>query len=317
MPVVTKYPCGSCGNTNSVKFRFYKTAADELIGKYCTKCHTEWLKTEYLAQPSTARDVVDAPHIGDENLYMNIPIPPYVNTAFKVQSARTKIDTNYFAEILKPGDHITWQRSVAIYWHHAIVSEVNADKNEIIVIEWTKKGNRLEIFESSLTMKATSEDKLFNQMYRIEYSDDIAKANKPELVLARARSRINDTGYGLFGDNCEAFATYCKTGYAKSHQVTWLIGKIKETCGLSNLKTTAKNGLRFISKAADGAPLAATEVIPAEVIEEALNGSEAVGAGIVILIETGFVIWDIGQAYQERKNVIYQDMTLLKQLFGE
>ena len=298
MSVVSKYSCGSCSKRE--EFRRYKNADGKLIGIYCKSCNTEWLKTEYLAQQNTPSDEVDFPHDDDEKLHKNIPIQPDVKKAFQVQSARTKIPTNSFVEVLKPGDHVTWQR-IAAYWHHAIVSQVNADKNEIVVIEWTKEGNRLGIFEKPLTMKATGGGKLFNQMYRIDYSEDIAKANKAELVLARARSRINDTGYGLFGDNCEAFATYCKTGCAKSHQVTWIIEKIKETCGISTLKTFAKNGWRFLSGVADDGVTLATAVIPAEVTEEASTGSEVIGAGIVILFETGFVIKDVGQIYQERK----------------
>ena len=153
-----------------------------------------------------------------------------------------------------------------------------------------------------MPMGTDDQDSLFNQMYRIEYPEEITKANVTELVLARARSRIGDTGYGLLSDNCEAFATYCKTGVAQSHQVTWLKEKVKECLELGNIKAVTKHGVRFLAKVQKGVPLAATEVIPAEVVEEALNASQGVGAGIIILIESGFVIWDLSQAYSERKD---------------
>ncbi len=39
------------------------------------------------------------------------------------------------------------------------------------------------------------------------------------VVLARAYSRLGEDGYALFGNNCEHFARWCKTGDARSHQV--------------------------------------------------------------------------------------------------
>ncbi|XP_072022915.1 uncharacterized protein [Amphiura filiformis] len=298
MPLTPKDPCGHCGNNDAVNFRQYRTKDNVFIGKCCKKCGIEWLKADYLSPAS--RNCCDIQDSVSEVLYENTPIKPEVNKAFQVQSARTKIDTKYAAEILKPTDHITWHRVKGI-WHHSIVSEVNQDKNEIIVIHWNKKGSDLQIYEETLTMNPTG-DSLFNQMYRIDYPEEIKAANAPELVLARARSRVGDTGYGLLTDNCEAFATYCKTGIAKSHQVIWLVEKIKESCGLGNIRTIAKHGVRFISKVTNNIPQAAGEIIPAEVIEEALNGSQAVGAGILLVIETGFVIWDLSQAYAERKD---------------
>ncbi|XP_072020601.1 uncharacterized protein [Amphiura filiformis] len=301
MAITPKDPCGHCGNNDADNFRQYRTKDGDFMGKYCKKCGIEWLKADYLSPASrNCCDIQDSAFLGTEVLYENTPMESEVNEAFQVQSARTKIDTKYAAEILKPTDHITWHRVIG-HWHHSIVSEVNQDKNEIIVIHWYKKGSDLQIYEESMAMNSTG-NSLFNQMYRIDYPKEVKAANAPELVLARARSRVGDTGYGLLTDNCEAFATYCKTGIAKSHQVIWLVEKIKESCGLGNVGAIAKHGVRYISKVTHNIPLAAGEIIPAKVIEQALSGSQAVGAGVVLVLETGFVIWDLSQAYAERKD---------------
>ncbi|XP_072016833.1 uncharacterized protein [Amphiura filiformis] len=302
MPIKSRDPCGRCDNRDLVKFRHYKTRDEELIGKYCTKCNVEWVKLDYhhLTQSNPRYWSVNSDPARCTGLYENTPIKPEVNTAFQVQSARTKIDTRYFAEILKQGDHITWHRKKGI-WHHSIVSDVNGDNNEIVVIHWTKKGAQLQIIEESMEMNTSREESLFNQMYRIDYDDKIKNANRLELILARARSRIGDTGYKLFKDNCEAFATYCKTGYSQSHQVEWVYEKMNEIIGSGTLKTVSKKGAQFLSKIKKGVPLVASEVIPAELMEEVMSNSQTVGVGILVLTETGHVIWDLSEAYRERK----------------
>ena len=295
MPVKIKDPC-CCSNE---EFRLYHSSDNaRIIGKCCKKCGVEYLMKDYLSMTSS-NDVPDSP-LGNTLVFMkNDPIKPNVNTAFQIQSARSKIEPQHFAETLKPGDHVAWNRCKG-YWHHSIVSAVDAEKNEIAVIHWNKdKDHHITIFEERQSVKDSKS--LFNQMYRIEYPDKITKANPPELILARARSRIGDSGYGFFSDNCEAFATYCKSGYAKSHQVSWLVKKIMEGLSLMGSRTSVKNGVRFISKAVAKAPLVAAEVIPAEIIEEAVNGSQAIGAGIVLIVEAGFIIFDVYKMYKERK----------------
>lgn len=45
-------------------------------------------------------------------------------------------------------------------------------------------------------------------------------ADEIELVLERAESRIGERGYNLCYRNCEHFASWCKTGLARSSQVS-------------------------------------------------------------------------------------------------
>ena len=48
---------------------------------------------------------------------------------------------------------------------------------------------------------------------RYSESDDV------ETTIERARSRVGETGYHLFENNCEHFAVWCKTGKSQSTQV--------------------------------------------------------------------------------------------------
>ncbi|NEQ25214.1 MAG: hypothetical protein F6K28_40290, partial [Microcoleus sp. SIO2G3] len=41
----------------------------------------------------------------------------------------------------------------------------------------------------------------------------------PDIVIARAESRLGETNYNLLTNNCEHFATWCKTGRNESKQL--------------------------------------------------------------------------------------------------
>ncbi|XP_060070925.1 uncharacterized protein LOC132550847 [Ylistrum balloti] len=300
-----------CERRDTFKLRRYLSSENKLIGLFCTECNTENLTREYLV----GSDVDADEESSSEKLKMlPRPVPTLSeNSAFQVQSSKTKIDLKYFADILKPGDHISWHRPY-FAWHHAIVEEVAAEKNELTLIHWNKKDDNIKILRSPFPVEA-SEERLFNQMYRIDYREEITKTNDPELVLARARSRLDDTGYSLFTDNCESFATYCKTGVEKSHQLAWLKGKLKEIAGQNigtSVRSTITGTCRIVQKTVSvakqtlpatmqDATMAAGKIIPAEGIERAVKGSNLVGAGIVIVLEAGFVTWDLYNAYEERK----------------
>lgn len=41
----------------------------------------------------------------------------------------------------------------------------------------------------------------------------------PDVVVSRAESRLGEADYSLFANNCEHFATWCKTGISDSKQI--------------------------------------------------------------------------------------------------
>ena len=53
---------------------------------------------------------------------------------------------------------------------------------------------------------------------QIEIANHAHSLNKSE-VVRRAKSRLGEDQYNLAFNNCEHFATWCKTGHSKSSQV--------------------------------------------------------------------------------------------------
>lgn len=301
-----------CKTRDDCKLRRYIDRKDELIGTFCTVCSSEYLRHDYVI---SGKDETNEKDTNEKTQFLPKPTPSLdKNTAYQVQSSTTPIDLKRFADEIKIGDHITWQRKVG-YWHHAIVEDV--EETMLKLIQWNKntENRRIEIMRDCLKVE-TQEDGFYSKTYRIDYPEEITKLNNTELVLARAKSRLGDTGYGPFTDNCESFATYCKTGVEQSHQVAWLKGKVNELI-THNVVTTARTVVKatctIVQKTASvakqtlptliqEAPSAAGGIFPAEGIEYAVKGSNWVGAGIVLVIEGGFVAWDLSKAYKERKD---------------
>ena len=49
----------------------------------------------------------------------------------------------------------------------------------------------------------------------------------PDIVIERAKSRLGESDYNLVFNNCEHFATWCKTGLGESLQVQTVIPAVK------------------------------------------------------------------------------------------
>jgi len=138
---------------------------------------------------------------------------------------------------LKRGDHISFYRraSFAFYYHHAIVVDVKPDA--LIILSFTNPTQEA-LFSTSLlnsnstashTMKkfsriqreAIPKEKFLNEtVYVYDYE---GSSYSPDTVIRRALSVENDViewdEYDLVSNNCEHFATWCKTGQKNSKQV--------------------------------------------------------------------------------------------------
>ena len=80
-----------------------------------------------------------------------------------------------------------------------------------------------------------------NPVYILEYSEGFCFI--PEVVVERAESRIGEDEYNFLFNNCEHFATWCKTGISDSKQIRDFIpaiGKLKT----SNLYEPIKQALQ-------------------------------------------------------------------------
>ncbi len=78
-------------------------------------------------------------------------------------------------------------------------------------------GNVYSIKNASVTIVSIHEFSK-GRMVRIK---QYAHADSADKVMSRAFSRLGEKQYSLFMNNCEHFATWCKTGKAESRQVEY------------------------------------------------------------------------------------------------
>lgn len=138
------------------------------------------------------------------------------------------------------GDHIYVKRKSGLYSHHGIDCGNNevihfngpnflqstihrasledfAKGDEILILDYDEFYNRagsldqLIIEESSKKLNALFDKIRGLNLDRIDMS--------PDAVITRAESRLGESGFSLGFNNCEHFATWCKTGISNSKQV--------------------------------------------------------------------------------------------------
>jgi len=119
---------------------------------------------------------------------------------------------------LKRGDRIKWKRPSG-YDHYATVKDVDREIGEVRVID--DQGSRFAVH-------------LVRSIYRYIYDRwyDVRQ------VLRRARSRLHERKYNPLTNNCEHFATWCKTGQESCSQIRPFVARVGTTVG-----ETASGGL--------------------------------------------------------------------------
>ena len=287
--------CIQCDNSDASKFRrYYDRDIDEFLGVFCVKCECEYLKEALLVSPSQ-ENCLD---LGKEHFYKKaVAIDTTYSSVHMVHPTRTEItNLSLFADYLKPGDHIAWKRPCVI-WHHALVTAVDTERNDfecaVRVIHWhIKVGETAQIKEEWIDLKKEP-----GYLYRVDYNEEVIKENPPRLVLARARSRLDDKGYHLFSDNCESFAAFCKKGVERSQQVSWLrkaiVDQLKKALG-----SLAGKSCQLLKASV----FPTVEVSLAEILEKIGNNHQSIGFGLVVGIEGVITIVDIKKLYKERKD---------------
>jgi len=124
---------------------------------------------------------------------------------------------------LEKGDHILWHRTKELYDHHAIVEWVDHKTGEIHCIEYgsDKQGKSFGKGVVRRTKVTTVEG-----MHNVVYNETTLSNNSVDEVLERARSRLKERGYNPLKNNCEHFATWCKTGEKCCSQIFPFIQRI-------------------------------------------------------------------------------------------
>ncbi|XP_071849896.1 uncharacterized protein [Apostichopus japonicus] len=192
--------CG--GSICSYKVTDNSSAEDPPLTKYyfCRECRKEWLERGGPCQP--------------HHLYFSPQlcclIPSDAGTL--ANCCWEKVQNNESTTILKAGDHVAWIHCYGI-WHHGIVEKIA--NNTLHVIEFSKRS----CCSWKIKRKTKSISSICSPMYKAYYTEGLLDQNPPDLVIVRAISRLTEKGYNLLTNNCEHFATFCKTGVYRSDQI--------------------------------------------------------------------------------------------------
>jgi hypothetical protein len=109
------------------------------------------------------------------------------------------------------------------YFHCGIYEDENS------VIHFAPAENSSKSKESAVIC-ITSLEKFADNfpVFVVEFPNE--KCFSPDEVITRARSHLNENGYNLFLNNCDHFATWCKTDKHYSIQVDLLKKMVIEIC---------------------------------------------------------------------------------------
>ena len=172
----------------------------------------------------------------------------YTYTGFDDQKYKVPIERVYNFSQLHEGDHIAIKRLYGVYWHHAIIEDVETERGIINVIEYSNSAKEFSQDSSSpfknpgiATVRRGKYSGLEDSLYLIKH-----KKYKPaDTVVLRAKSRLGENKYDPLNNNCEHFALWCKTGISSSEQVE----NIEKTVRKSQ-DEIVKNALPLVARVA-------------------------------------------------------------------
>ena len=115
------------------------------------------------------------------------------------------------------GDHLYYYMAGGTYSHHGI----DCGDGTVIHYEltpWEKVTGKFKPQrEGSIARTTIDEFARGNDVWIRDYKG--ARVDGIETVMERAASRIGEDAYSVFGNNCEHFVAWCKTGESTSSQV--------------------------------------------------------------------------------------------------
>ena len=169
---------------------------------------------------------------------------------------------------LESGDHIAFHRMGGVLWHHAIVEDVNKRSSEFCLIEYSNTASGF--LEDNLCLpKNPGIAKVVRQTYRFSEVTMVYLmlhecCNPADTVVENARSKIGESKYNPFTNNCEHFAMWCKTGRSSSDQVNkaaqMVTDEINFEVASTGTRETAKyvgrTVLKVVTRAANEIPIA-------------------------------------------------------------
>lgn len=156
------------------------------------------------------------------------------------------------------GDHIYVRRFGGFYAHHGIDAgdgtvihytsshwmtprqvrrtslDLFAGNDTIYIRDYTKFLQKLE--KGDLVEKASQD---FNQwMDRLRGIHVESMDFSADAVMSRAESRLGEFAFDIIFNNCEHFATWCKTGISNSEQVNELWRQVLSPAGFAKYRSS-------------------------------------------------------------------------------
>lgn len=128
-----------------------------------------------------------------------------------------------------PGAHIKY--SCGTYFHHGIYCGNFSYKNKLyenVVIHFQSK-------HKGGIIKGISYEKFAKGQKICVVKNQAVSCYPPNEVVHRAISKLNDSGYNLFSNNCEHFANWCKTGENSSEQINTKVKWVGGTVAVASL----------------------------------------------------------------------------------
>lgn len=156
--------------------------------------------------------------------------------AFQTYPCRTEIK-KIDLSLVNSADHIGFRRPYLL-WHQAIVINVDAKNGRLLIVHYKKEGGSIIVKEEWIDV-----EKEWGDLFRFDYPAEVLVRNPTKKVIERARSKVGEEGYDLFSNNCQHFATFCKTGVKESPQVNWASAKVHEAYDVMRNKMSVEINL--------------------------------------------------------------------------
>ena len=169
------------------------------------------------------------------------------------------------------GDHV-WVRRVA-YTHHGVevaggmvihFTGTPGSKRDAVI-----RADSMEVFAHGATVQVRK----------------YAQPLDPAEAVARAQSRLGESGYNLYQNNCEHFARWCVTGKSQSSQVD----AANATVGVGASTALAAGGVGVISATGVAAGLSGPGIMSGLAAVGGTVGAGAVGGLLVLGVAPGLM----------------------------
>jgi hypothetical protein len=126
--------------------------------------------------------------------------------------------------MMAKGDHIKVKRMHGLYYHHGI------DMGDGTVIHFSGEPLNAKLAQ---VIQDSEEDFLKGEEKQVIAYTDCTDVLTTEETVLLAREQLDTEGYNLIDNNCEHFATYCKTRYKRSGQVQGIKKKLMVIAGMA------------------------------------------------------------------------------------